>query len=61
MYEGLTNYYRELLSTSAGLISKDEWFDDIASDAMSVTGIGRGWRSLQDAADAAPFLHTAGG
>lgn len=36
-----------------------EWFDEIASDAMSISG--RSSRTLQDAADAAPFLYTAGG
>jgi predicted metalloprotease with PDZ domain len=61
VYEGLTNYYGELLAARAGLISPEEWFDEIASDAMSVSGPGRSWRSLQDAADASPFLYTAGG
>ena len=61
VYEGLTNYYGELLAARAGLISPEEWFDEIASDAMSISAPGRAWRPLQDAADAAPFLYTAGG
>ena len=61
VYEGLTNYYGELLSARAGLISAEEWFDEIAADAMGVSAPGRSWRPLQDAADAAPFLYTAGG
>lgn len=61
VYEGLTNYYGELLAARAGLISPAEWFDEIAADAMGVTAPGRTWRPLQDAADAAPFLYTAGG
>ncbi len=61
VYEGLTNYYGELLSARAGLISPEEWLDELASDAMGVSAPGRTWRPLQDAADAAPFLYTAGG
>jgi predicted metalloprotease with PDZ domain len=61
VYEGLTNYYGELLSARAGLISSQDWFDEIASDAMSVSHPSRTWRSLQDTADSAPFLYTAGG
>jgi predicted metalloprotease with PDZ domain len=61
VYEGLTNYYGELLSARAGLISATEWFDEIAADAMAVSHPSRTWRPLQDTADAAPFLYTAGG
>ena len=61
VYEGLTNYYGELLSARAGLISPEEWFDEIAADALWVMQPGRTWRPLQDTADAAPFLYLAGG
>jgi len=61
VYEGLTNYYGELLAARAGLITPQEWFDEIAADAMNISAPGRTWRPLQDAADAAPFLYTAGG
>jgi predicted metalloprotease with PDZ domain len=61
VYEGLTNYYGELLAARAGLISPGEWFDEIAADAMNVSAPGRSWRPLQDAADSSPFLYTAGG
>ena len=61
VYEGLTNYYGELLAARAGLISPEEWFDEIAADAMGVSAPGRSWRPLQDAADSSPFLYTAGG
>src|SRR5262249_3792290 len=61
VYEGLTNYYGELLAARAGLISVQEWFDEIAADAMAVRAPGRTWRPLQDASDSAPFLYTAGG
>jgi predicted metalloprotease with PDZ domain len=61
VYEGLTNYYGELLAARAGLISATEWLDQVAADAMSVTAPGRSWRPLQDTADSSPFLYTAGG
>ena len=61
VYEGLTNYYGELLSARGGLISAQEWMDEIASDAMAVSEPGRTWRPLQDTADSSPFLYTAGG
>jgi predicted metalloprotease with PDZ domain len=61
VYEGLTNYYGELLAARAGLISAQEWFDELAADAMGVTAPGRTWRSLQDTADSSPFLYLAGG
>jgi len=61
VYEGLTMYYGELLAARAGLISKEEWLDEVAADAMGVSAPGRTWRPLQDAADSAPFLYTAGG
>lgn len=61
VYEGLTNYYGELLSARGGLISAAEWMDELAADAMSVSHPGRTWRPLQDTADSSPFLYTAGG
>src|SRR5262245_44846921 len=61
VYEGLTMYYGELLAARAGLISAEEWMDELAADAMGVSAPGRTWRPLQDASDAAPFLYTAGG
>jgi predicted metalloprotease with PDZ domain len=61
VYEGLTNYYGELLAARAGLISAQEWMEELASDAMSVAHTGRTWRPLQDTSDSAPFLYNAGG
>jgi predicted metalloprotease with PDZ domain len=61
VYEGLTNYYGELLAARAGLIPAADWFDEVAWDAMTVSAPSRTWRSLQDTADSAPFLYTAGG
>jgi predicted metalloprotease with PDZ domain len=61
VYEGLTNYYGELLAARGGLITAPEWFDELAADAFSVSEPGRTWRPLQDTADSAPFLYVAGG
>jgi predicted metalloprotease with PDZ domain len=61
VYEGLTNYYGELLSARGGLISPQEWFEELASDAMSVSHPGRTWRPLQDTSDSSPYLYNAGG
>ena len=61
VYEGLTEYYGELLAARGGLVSAPEWIEEIAADALSVSGPGRTWRPLQDTADSAPFLYLAGG
>ena len=61
VYEGLTNYYGELLAARGGLITAQEWLDEIAADALLVSHPGRTWRPLQDTADSAPFLYNAGG
>src|SRR6185436_16221776 len=56
VYEGLTNYYGELLGARCGLVPADDWRETLADDAYEVSGPGRRWRALQDTADAAPFL-----
>jgi predicted metalloprotease with PDZ domain len=61
VYEGLTNYYGEVLGARAGLVSTEDWLETLAADAQSVAGPGRRWRPLQDTADSSPFLYTAGG
>src|SRR6476661_6810114 len=61
VYEGLTEYYGELLAARGGLISDAEWLEEVAADALSVSEPGRTWRPLQDTADSAPFLYVAGG
>ena len=43
VYEGLTNYYGELLAARAGLITPQEWLDELAVDAMAVAYPGRTW------------------
>ena len=61
VYEGLTEYYGELLAARGGLISAQEWLEQMAANALSVSGPGRTWRPLQDTADSSPFLYLAGG
>ena len=61
VYEGLTEYYGELLAARGGLISAQEWLEEMAANALTVSEPGRRWRPLQDTADSAPFLYLAGG
>jgi predicted metalloprotease with PDZ domain len=61
VYEGLTSYYGELLAARGGLITAQEWLEEVAAGAMSVSEPGRTWRPLHDTADSAPFLYLAGG
>jgi predicted metalloprotease with PDZ domain len=61
VYEGLTDYYGELLAARGGLISAQEWLEEMAANALAVSEPGRTWRPLQDTADSAPFLYLAGG
>src|SRR5436190_3282516 len=61
VYEGLTEYYGELLAARGGLISSEEWLEQVAAGALSVSGPGRTWRPLRDTADSGPFLYLAGG
>lgn len=61
VYEGLTNYYGEVLAARCGLISAEDLREIWASDAYIVSGPGRTWRPLQDTADSAPYLYNAGG
>src|SRR5262249_5300783 len=61
VYEGLTEYYGELISARAGIISASDWLEQTAANALDVSRPGRTWRPLRDTADAAPFLYGAGG
>ena len=61
VYEGLTEYYGELLAARGGLISAQEWMEEMAANAMTVSEPGRTWRPLRDTADSAPFLYLSGG
>ena len=62
VYEGLTEYLGEVLTTRSGLQSAQMFRESLAY--LSATydhRPGREWRPLQDTADAAVFLYDAGG
>jgi predicted metalloprotease with PDZ domain len=53
VYEGLTNYYGEVLTARSGMWTAEQYRDRIAdTQAAMVYRTGRQWRSLQDTADA---------
>ncbi|TMC47027.1 MAG: M61 family peptidase, partial [Chloroflexi bacterium] len=58
VYEGLTSYLGDVLTARSGLLNPDQERDDIALTAAGLDHTpGRGWRNLQDTADAAPQLY----
>jgi len=60
VYEGLTQYIGEILTPRSGLLSADEFRQELAREAaMLDTRAGRAWRPLQDTADAAQLLYDA--
>ncbi len=62
VYEGLTNYLGELLPYRSGLLSAEEYRDQIAADAGQMAEhVGRTWRPLIDTAVAAQVLYGSGG
>ncbi len=61
VYEGLTQYYGEVLTPRSGLLTADEFREELAREAaMLENRSGRTWRPLQDTADAAQILYDAG-
>jgi predicted metalloprotease with PDZ domain len=60
VYEGMTNYYGEVLAARCGMWSAEQFRDQMAitAAAMQYT-TGRQWRPLQDTADAAQLLYEA--
>ncbi len=58
VYEGLTEYLGNVLATRSGLLTQEEFRDELARLAAQM-GLHRGreWRSLQDTADAAQILY----
>jgi predicted metalloprotease with PDZ domain len=61
VYEGLTEYYGEVLTARAGFWSPRQAREALAHVAAQADRRpGRAWRSLQDTADAAPLLYNAG-
>jgi len=60
VYEGLTQYLGEVLTARSSLLTPDQVRDDLALTAAALDHTpGRGWRNLQDTADAAQQLYFA--
>ena len=60
VYEGLTNYLGELLAARAGLLTPEEYREQLAMTAASLdASAGRKWRPLEDTAIFAQALYSA--
>ena len=60
VYEGLTEYLGAILTARSGLLSQEEFRNDLAMIAARQDNRpGRTWRSLQDADDEAPLLYSS--
>lgn len=60
VYEGLTEFYGDVMAARAGLWKPDEYRDNLASLAAGLAAKqGRTWRPLQDTADMASKLYLA--
>ena len=60
VYEGMTQYWGEILTARSGLWTPQQFFDSAADTAAALDHTpGRGWRALQDTADAAQLLYGA--
>lgn len=58
VYEGLTQYYGEVLTARSGLWSQDQYREALALTAATLDHRpGRTWRPLQDTADEASILY----
>jgi len=60
VYEGLTDYYGQVLAARTGLLTPEQYRATLADDIYAVDVPGRTWRNLQDTADAAPYLYFSG-
>ncbi len=62
VYEGLTEYYGDVLAARCGNWSEEQYREYLASVTANLDHMsGRAWRPLQDTADSAPFLYQANG
>ncbi|MDP9039436.1 MAG: M61 family peptidase [Acidobacteriota bacterium] len=62
VYEGLTQYFGDVLAARAGIWTPEEFRGYLARSAATLDAEpGRNWRDLQDTARAAQLLYTAGG
>jgi predicted metalloprotease with PDZ domain len=60
VYEGLTQYWGEILAARSGLWTRQQFLDEAAETAAALNNTtGRTWRPLQDTADAAQVLYGA--
>jgi predicted metalloprotease with PDZ domain len=60
VYEGLTQYLGDILTARSGLLTPEQFREEMAYFAATLDyRVGREWRSLQDTADSAPFLYAA--
>jgi predicted metalloprotease with PDZ domain len=60
VYEGLTQYWGDILAARSGLWTKQQFLDEAAETAAALNNTpGRSWRPLQDTADAAQLLYNA--
>jgi predicted metalloprotease with PDZ domain len=60
VYEGLTQYWGDILAARTGLWTKQQFLDETAETAAALDNTpGRKWRPLQDTADAAQLLYGA--
>jgi predicted metalloprotease with PDZ domain len=58
VYEGLTEYYGDVMAARAGLWKPEEYRENLAFSAGTLSAKqGRTWRPLQDTADMAPKLY----
>jgi predicted metalloprotease with PDZ domain len=62
VYEGLTEYFGDVLAARSGIWTPEQYRDMLAVIAANLDNRpGRTWRSLQDTADMAQVLYFAGG
>ena len=60
VYEGLTQYWGDILAARSGLWTTQQFLDETAETAAALDNTpGRAWRPLQDTADAAQLLYNA--
>src|SRR5260370_17014319 len=61
VYEGLTQYWGDILAARSGLWTTQQFLDETAETAAALDNTpGRAWRPLQDTADAAQLLYGTG-
>jgi predicted metalloprotease with PDZ domain len=58
VYEGLTQYYGDVIAARSGMWTPQQYRDMLAASAANLSQrSGRGWRALQDTADEAQVLY----